>query len=161
MRGLRAKRVRTVKEGTLIATVDIGVANNTGYCTTLDGRSTKSFRFDNTKEGFEKFWCMTIASKNRFGCDEVLVGYESTGPYAEPLVHYLANKHNQVNIVQVNPMHTKKMKEVNDNSPLKTDDKDLRVIADIIRLGRALTIVVPEGDAAYLRRLNNAPERDV
>jgi transposase len=58
-------------------------------------------------------------------------------------------------------MHTKKMKEVNDNSPLKTDDKDPRVIADIIRLGRALTIVVPEGDAAYLRRLNNTRERHV
>jgi len=159
MRGLRAKRVMTVKDGTLIATVDIGIASNTGYCTTLDGRNTKSFRFDNTREGFEKFWCMTLASKNRFGCDEVLVGYESTGPYAEPLVHYLANK--QVKIVQVNPLHTKKMKEVNDNSPLKTDDKDPRVIADIIRLGRALTIVVPEGDAAYLRRLNNARERHV
>jgi transposase len=159
MRGLRAKRVKTVREGTLIATVDIGVASNTGYCTTLDGRGTKSFRFDNTKEGFEKFWCMTTASKNRFGCDEILVGYESTGPYAEPLVHYLVNK--EVKIVQVNPMHTKKMKEVNDNSPLKTDDKDPRVIADIIRLGRALTLVVPEGDAAYLRRLNNARERHV
>lgn len=159
MKGLRAKRVRAVKEGTLIATVDIGVANNTGYCTTLDGRSTKSFRFDNTREGFEKFWYMTISSKNRFGCNEVLVGYESTGPYAEPLIHYLANK--QVKIVQVNPMHTKKMKEVNDNSPLKTDGKDPRVIADIIRLGRSLTIVVPEGDAAYLRRLNNARERHV
>jgi len=159
MRGLRAKRVKTVKEGTLIATVDIGVVSNTGYCTTLDGRDTKSFKFDNTKEGFEKFWCMAVASKNRFGCDEVLVGYESTGPYAEPLVHYLGNK--EVRIVQVNPMHTKKMKEVNDNSPLKTDDKDPRVIADIIRLGHALTIVVPEGDAAYLRRLNNARERHV
>jgi len=159
MKGVRAKRVRTVKEGTLIATVDIGVVSNTGYCTTLDGRDTKCFRFDNTKEGFEKFWSMVIASKNRFGCDELLVGYESTGPYAEPLVHYLTNK--QVKIVQVNPMHTKKMKEVNDNSPLKTDDKDPRVIADIIRLGRALTIVVPEGDAASLRRLNNARERHV
>ena len=105
MKGLRARRVRMVKEGTLIATVDIGVASNKGYCTTLDGRSTKSFSFDNTREGFDKFWCMTVASKNRFGCDEVLVGYESTGPYAEPLVHYLANK--QVKIVQVNPMHTK------------------------------------------------------
>jgi hypothetical protein len=71
---------------------------------------------------------------------QVLVGYESTGPYAESLVHYLANK--QVKIVQVNPLHTKKMKEVNDNSPLKTDDKDPRVIADIVRLGRALTVVV-------------------
>jgi transposase len=154
MKGLKTKRVNTVREGTLIATVDIGLASNTGYCTTVDGRSTKSFRFDNTKEGFEKFWGMAIASKNRFGCDEVVVGYESTGPYAEPLVHYLANK--PVKMVQVNPMHTKKMKEVNDNSPLKTDDKDPRVIADIIRLGRALSIVIPEGDAAYLRRLNNA-----
>lgn len=42
MRGLRAKRVKMVKEGTLIATVDIGITNNTGYCTTLDGRSTQS-----------------------------------------------------------------------------------------------------------------------
>ncbi len=159
MKELRAKRVRIVKEGTLIATVDIGVTTNTGYCTTLDGRSTKSFRFDNTREGFEKFWGMIVASKNRFRCDEVVVGYESTGPYAEPLVHYLANK--QVKIVQVNPMHTKKMKEVNDNSPLKTDDKDPRVIADIIRLGRALSIVVPEGDAASLRRLTNGRERHV
>ena len=159
MKGLRAKRVKKVKEGTLIATVDIGLTTNTGYCTTLDGRDTKPFKFDNTKEGFEKFWWMTMASKSRFGCDEVVVGYESTGPYAEPLVHYLAHK--QVKIVQVNPMHTKKMKEVNDNSPLKTDEKDPRVIADIIRLGHALTIIVPEGEAAYLRRLNNARERHV
>jgi transposase len=148
-----------LKEGTLIATVDIGLTTNTGYCTTLDGRDIKPFRFDNTKEGFDKFWCTTMASKNRFGCDEMVVGYESTGPYAEPLVHYLAPK--QVKVVQVNPMHTKKMKEVNDNSPLKTDEKDPRVIADIIRLGHALTIVVPEGEAAYLRRLNNARERHV
>ena len=159
MRGARAKRVKTVKEGTLIAAVDIGLTSNTGYCTTLDGRDAKPFKFDNTKEGFEKFWYLTMASKNRLGCDEVVVGYESTGPYAEPLVHYLAHK--QVKIVQVNPMHTKKMKEVHDNSPLKTDDKDPGVIADIIRLGRALTIVVPEGDAADLRRLNNARERHV
>ena len=159
MRGLRGAGLKRVTEGTLIVTVDIGLTSNTGYCTTLDGRDIKPFRFDNTKEGFEKFWAITLASKNRFGCDEVVVGYESTGPYAEPLVHYLGPK--GVKIVQVNPLHTKRMKEVNDNSPLKTDDKDPRVIADIIRLGRALTIVVPEGDAAYLRRLNNARERHV
>ena len=56
MRELRMKRAKMVKEGTLIATVDIGITNTTGYCTTSDGRSTKSFRFENTKEGFEKFW---------------------------------------------------------------------------------------------------------
>jgi len=159
MRGLRAKRVRTVKEGTLIATVDIGMTVNTGYCTTIDGRDIKVFKFGNTREGFDKFWSLVAASKNRFHCDEVTVGYESTGPYAEPLVHYLTDK--PVRIVQVNPMHTKRLKEVNDNSPGKTDNKDPRVIADVIRLGRALTIVIPEGEAAYLRRLNNARERHV
>ena len=159
MKGLRTKKGDMVKEGTLIATVDIGLNSNVGYCTTLDGRSSKTFKFNNTREGFEKFWGMVLASKDQFGCDEVLVGYESTGPYAEPLVHYLGDK--PVKIVQVNPMHTKKMKEVQDNSPLKTDDKDPRVIADIIRLGRVLTIIVPEGDAAYLRRLTNARERHV
>ncbi len=35
------------------------------------------------------------------------------------------------------------------------------MIADILRLGHALSVVVPEGDAAYLRRLNNARERHI
>jgi len=69
-RGLRGKRVKAVKEGTLIATVDIGLTTNTGYCTTLEGRDTKPFRLDNTKEGFEKVWYLTMANKNRFGCDK-------------------------------------------------------------------------------------------
>ena len=66
-----------------------------------------------------------------------------------------------VTVVQVNPMHTKRVKEINDNSPLKTDDKDPRVLADIILLGHSLSVVIPEGDAAYLRRLNNSRERHV
>ena len=41
MRGLRAKRVRTIKGGTLIVTIDIGMASNTGYCATADGRDIK------------------------------------------------------------------------------------------------------------------------
>ena len=159
MRGLRAKRVRAVKEETLVVTVDVGMTSNTGYCTTIDGRDIKPFKFDNTREGLDKLWSMVVVSRNKFKCTEVMVGYESTGPYAEPLVHYLMQR--PVTIVQVNPMHTKRIKEINDNSPLKTDDKDPRVIADVLRLGHALSVVVPEGDAAYLRRLNNARERHV
>jgi len=159
MRGIRGKKIRMVKEGTLIATVDIGMTTNTGYCTTIDGRDIKPFKFENTREGFEKFLHMIVASKSKFGCTEVMVGYESTGPYAEPLAQYLMDK--PVTVVQVNPLHTKRLKEVNDNSPGKTDDKDPRVIGDVLRLGHALSVVVPEGDAAYLRRLNNGRERHV
>ena len=52
MKGLRSKRVRMVKEGTLVATVDIGATTNTGYCTTGHGRDIKVFKFGNTREGF-------------------------------------------------------------------------------------------------------------
>jgi transposase len=133
MRGLRSNRIKAVKEDTLIVTVDIGMAGNTGYCTTADGRDIKPFKFGNTREWLNKLWSLVVVNKNRFKCNEVIVGYESTGPHAEPLVHSLMNK--PVRIVQVNPMHTKRMKEVNDNSLLKTDDKDPRVIADIIAWG--------------------------
>jgi transposase len=92
MRGIRGKRVTMVKEGTLIVTVDVGMTSNRGYCTTIDGRDIKPFKFDNTREGLDLFWSMILASKNRFCCSDVMVGYESTGPYAEPLVHYLMDK---------------------------------------------------------------------
>ena len=153
------RKVKVVSDGTLIVAIDISLETNRGYCTTPDGRSSKTFKFDNTRAGMDKLWEMIMINKNRFKCTEVLVGYESTGPYGEPMLHYLMNK--AVKIVQVNPMHTKRVKEINDNSPLKTDDKDPRVIADIIRWGRALSIVIPEGDAAHLRRLTNSRERHV
>jgi transposase len=159
MRKAGTGKVRGIKEDTLIVTIDIGLETNRGYCTTTDGRDTKPFRFDNTREGLDKLWGMIVVNRNRFRCSEVIVGYESTGPYGEPIGHYLSKK--AVTVVQVNPMHTKRVKEINDNSPLKTDDKDPRVLADIILLGHSLSVVIPEGDAAYLRRLNNSRERHV
>jgi transposase len=91
--------------------------------------------------------------------EEVVVGFESTGAYGEPLVHYLRQK--PLKLVQVNPMHTKRMKELQGNSPGKTDRKDPKVIADIIGLGHALSVVIPEGAAAELRRLTLARERSI
>jgi transposase len=87
------------------------------------------------------------------------MGFESTGAYGEPLVHYLRQK--PVKLVQVNPMHTKRMKELQGNSPGKTDRKDPKVIADIIGLSHALSVVIPEGAAAELRRLTLARERTI
>ena len=54
--------------------------------------------------------------------EEVVVGFESAGLYAEPLLHYLMKK--KVKLAQVNPMHTKRLKELQGNSPSKRDQKD-------------------------------------
>ncbi len=114
MKKAGTRKVRGIEEDTLTVTIDIGLEMNRGYCTTTDGRDTKPFRFDNTREGLDTLWSMIVVNKNRFRCREVIVGYESTGPYGEPIGHYLAKK--PVKVVQVNPMHTKRVKEINDNS---------------------------------------------
>lgn len=159
MRKIQARKIKIVNEKRLIATVDIGKVKNMGYCRCPDGRDIKPFEFFNNGRGFDEFWKCICQTMNIWNLEEVIVGFESTGPYGEPLIHYLRKR--QVDLVQVNPMHTKKLKELHGNSPNKTDKKDPQVIADIIELGHALTMVVPEGTAAELRRLTQARERSM
>jgi transposase len=111
----------------------------------------------NNARGFNTFWDRIMKAKNTHDLKDVVVGFEPTGPYGEPLAHFMRKK--KVKLVQINPMHTKRVKELEGNSPNKTDQKDPKVIADIIELGHALTVVQPEGSAAELRRLTHARER--
>jgi len=154
---IRTKKGRVVNEKTLLVTVDIGKAMNMGYCRCPDKTEVKPFTFQNNYEGFSKFFSVVVKTKTAKKLKYVVVGFESTGAYAEPLMHFL--RANGVKLVQVNPLHTKKLKDLQGNSPNKTDRKDPKVIADIIELGHALTVIIPEGVPADLRRLTHARER--
>jgi transposase len=157
MKDVNTKKLKRVNEKTLLATVDVSKMKHTGYCRCPDGKDIKPFEFFNTGRGFHKFWNRVCQMKTSYNLEEIVVGFESTGPYGEPLIHYLQKR--KVKLVQVNPLHTKRLKELQGNSPNKTDKKDPKVIADIIELGHALTVVIPEGTAAELRRLTQARER--
>ena len=154
---IRSQNTKNINGQTLIVAVDIGKSLHYGYFRTPMGEGVKSFPFSNTHQGFQEFWQKLSQFQRQQGLQECVIGFESTGPYAEPLFHYLRNQ--PVKLVQINPMHTKRLKELTGNSPNKTDRKDPRVIADVISLGHALTLVVPEGAAAQLRRLTHARER--
>jgi transposase len=156
---IETKKQRIVNAKTLIVAIDIGKTTDTGYCRCPSGEECKPFEFSNNAEGFKKLWDRICWMKMSHHLEEVVVGFESTGAYGEPLVHYLRQK--PVKLVQINPMHTKRMKELQGNSPGKTDRKDPKVIADIIGLGHALSVVIPEGAAAELRRLTLARERSI
>ncbi len=153
----RSWKHQLLTEKTLLATVDIGKNQNFGYYRCPDGRDVPAFRCSNCGEGFKKFYRRLLQAMQQFDLTEVVVGFESTGPYAEPLMHFLRKR--GVRLVQVSPAHVKRVKEVTDNSPNKTDKKDPTVIANVIELGGALTVVIPEGAAAELRRLSQARER--
>lgn len=156
---IETKKLRIVNTKTLMVAVDISKATLMGYCRCPDGRDCNPFEVSNNTEGFKKLWDRICWMKAAHHLEEVVVGFESTGIYGEPLVHFLRSK--TVRLVQVNPLHTRRMKDLEGNSPTKTDQKDPRVIADLMQLGHALSVVIPEGAAAQLRRLTQARERSV
>ena len=159
MKPSKAEKFKIINEKTLIVALDIGKGFHHAYFRAPSGRDIKPFVVHNFRKSFGKFWMRLSQFKKEHKLEEVVIGFESTGPYAEPLFHYLRKK--PVKLVQINPMHSKRLKELTGNSPNKTDKKDPRVIADVICLGHALTLVVPQGSAADLRRLTQARERAV
>jgi len=154
---IKTKKRTFVNRNLLIVTADMGKDKHFGYWRCPDGTDVKPFAVENNGTGFCAFWEQVSRAQKLHNLDGIIFGYESTGPYAEPLAHFMRAR--GAELVQVNPLHTKRFKEVTDNSPNKTDQKDPKVIADIIAMGRFLTVVIPEGPAAELRRISQARER--
>jgi transposase len=144
---------------TLVVTVDLAKEINVGYCRCPSGAELKPFAFSNTGDGYFLFWNTAVAFQQEHRMTDIVIGFESTGIYGTPLITFLEDK--PVTLVQVNPCHTKRLKELEGNSPNKTDYKDPRIIADLIELGRFLTVVVPRGVEAELRALCHSRERAV
>jgi transposase len=115
----------------------------------------KPFKFDNNQEGFNLLESR-INSLGNFSNIEVMLGLEPTGLYWKPLGMYLKDK--DYRLVLVNPSHTHKTKELQDNSQTKHDKKDARLIQTLVREGKFLEPIILRGDYARLRRLIKARE---
>ena len=157
MKFTKGKAIQVILGNALLSAVDIGKENNNASFFLGENQEVKRIKFSNDRGGFEKFWFEVEKIVDKYKLVKVIIGYESTGPYGEPFIHYVKSMP-KVELIQVNPMHTKKLKELVDNSPNKTDKKDPRVIAAIIRLGYGLSVVIPEGAVAELRALTSARE---
>lgn len=143
----------------VIGTVDISKNSLTCYMRCSNGCEIKPFMVSNDLLGLSEFWRRLLSMKVREQMEEIIVGFESTGPYGEPLKNFMKDK--PVKLVQINPMHTKRIKEIADNSPGSTDQKDPRVIADVIQLGHVLSVITPRGAAAELRVLTHTRDNQV
>ncbi|MED0757117.1 IS110 family transposase [Aneurinibacillus thermoaerophilus] len=112
-------------------------------------QNTCSISFSSTRRGFESFyyWIQSLMTEHQK--TEVIVGLEPTGHYWLTLAAFLRNR--KISIVVVNPMHVKKSKELDDNSPTKNDPKDARVIAQLVKDGRYSVPYFPNGVYAELR----------
>ncbi|MCK8828587.1 IS110 family transposase [Natroniella acetigena] len=131
----RNRKIRQVKISTLVVGVDIAKKNHVARGQDYRGiEYGKALSFTNSDEGFDKFLKWMCELKDKHEKEDIIVGMEPTGHYWLNLAQFL--KRNKTKVVLINPSHTKKSKELDDNSPTKNDKKDAKVIAQLVKDGR-------------------------
>ena len=144
-------KLNQVTADTLIVGVDIG--SQIHFARAFDWRcfefTKRVFRFGNTKVGFLSFlrWLEEIQKKT--GKTKIIVGCEPTGCYWLTFQKFL--QQHGVLLVTVNPASVKRSKELDDNSPEKSDLKDPKTIAGLVKDGRFSTSYLPTGVYAEIR----------
>ena len=158
MRNGANQRLEEITISTLIVGVDI--AKTTHYARFTDYRGMeigKAVSFKSNAEGFESIVARIEQIRNSKLANkpftEVIIGMEPTGHYWKTLAHYLMEAGYRV--VGVNPYHTKKAKELDDNSPTKNDKKDALTVARLVKDGRFFNPYLPTDIYAELRTLAN------
>lgn len=143
-----------INDDMLIVGCDVG--SEMHYARAIDTRgrelSRKALPFENSVEGFQKVkdWAVRLAAGN--GKKQIVLGLEPTGHYWFCLATWMVSK--GISVVQVNPYAVKQTKELEDNSQLKDDRKDPKLIANLVKDGNYGMPYLPEGLYADLRRLS-------
>ena len=151
-----SRKIEAVTLRTLVVGIDI--AKEMQWARFVDCRGIecgKAMYFRNDGTGFK-----AILAKIRQICKEnsfvdAIVGMEPTGHYWKALANWLM-KQEHIHVVLVNPYHTKKAKELDDNSQTKSDKKDALTIARLVKDGRYFEAYLPHDIYADLRVLATA-----
>lgn len=155
----RAQKKALVSGNVIVVGVDVAKHSHWARILNSDGLdAVKPFPFQNTREGFCRLVAKVMEAQKKERATGVVIGMEPTGHYWKPLAWYLQEQGYPV--VMVNPYHVKRSKELNDNSPSKTDRKDAGVIADLVQNGHFLTCLLPRGIYAELRSLHVTREQE-
>lgn len=142
-----------ISDDMLILGCDIG--SETHYIRAIDSRgrelSKTAFAFANNTEGFRSAldWATKHAAVN--DKTQIVMGLEPTGHYWFCVATWMIA--NGISVVQVNPYAVKQTKEIEDNSQLKDDRKDPKLIANLVKDGNFGMPYLPEGIYADMRRL--------
>lgn len=158
MKNTQNEKILQIKNETLVVGIDIG--KETHYARAFDTRGVeqaKLLRFSNTAQGYEAFegWMQNIMQQKEK--TEAIVGFEPTGHYWFTLGDYLRDKGYRLGIV--NPFHVKCTRELDDNSQTKSDRKDPKTIAMLIKDGRYRDVYIPADLYQELREAVSERER--
>ena len=134
--------------------VGIDIAKDKHWARAIDGATnklTKPLGFTNRRKGFEKLLAEIARWARQAGAEMIVIGMEPTSVYWKPLWGYLMQEGHILKLVS--SLHVKRMKDVVDNSPEKSDPKDALIIAGLVKDGKYLTHRQAEGAYEAVRIL--------
>ncbi|WP_017688399.1 IS110 family transposase, partial [Paenibacillus sp. PAMC 26794] len=158
MKQKQNQRITRITEDTLVIGADIAKKIHVARAVDFRGIELgKDCVFHNDQEGLTKLVTWMKELQEVHLKTDIVFGIEPTGHYWFPLAAFLEAR--DIEIVIVNPHHVNKSKEIEDNSPTKSDYKDAKVIADLIRNGKYSEPKLPAMEYAELRILMNFREK--
>ena len=158
MKEKQNQRITRITEKTLIVGTDIAKKIHVARAVDFRGiEAGKECTFQNEREGLMKLVSWMKELKQSQNKEEIIFGVEPTGHYWFPLAAFLLEQ--DIKVVLVNPHHVNKSKELEDNSQTKSDYKDAKVIADLVRNGNYSEVSLPTAAFADLRILMNLREK--
>lgn len=147
------KKLEAITFETLIVGVDIAKHNQWARFVDCRGiEHNKALKFENNRNGFNAILTRIYEICKQEDFNKVIVGMEPTGHYWKAFANFLL-KQAKITVVLVNPYHTKKAKELDDNSQTKSDKKDALTIARLVKDGRYFETYLPHDIYAELRGL--------
>ena len=147
------EKLEAVTFRTLIVGVDIAKHNQWARFVDCRGiEHNKALKFENNRNGFNAILARIYEICKQEDFNKVIVGMEPTGHYWKAFANFLL-KQAKITVVLVNPYHTKKAKELDDNSQTKSDKKDALTIARLVKDGRYFETYLPHDVYAELRGL--------
>ena len=121
MNSTQNKKIAQVKETTMIVGIDVGSEKH--YFRAFNWRgielTQKPVSFSNSMEGYDSFFNTITELMQKNNLEEAMVGIEPTGHYWFDLGQFMNGKN--IRFVMVNPHHVHKTKELDDNSPSKSE----------------------------------------
>ena len=147
---MRRRSTPIAAEVTVVG-IDIAKRSFVAVAQSGDGTLSKARTFRSCRDGFDRFWEWATSAP------QWVVAFEPTGHYGEPLVNWLTDK--GIALFQVQPVLTKRSKELLDGTRRKTDAKDAALVAELCRRGIAKPFAALESPFAELRVLSRHREQ--
>ena len=152
----KANRQLPIKPGVVVVGIDVAKRRHVAVIRLPDGRFQRAFSFTNDRDGFAKLLERVALATAPGSFGEVRFGLEATGHYGHALQHFLLAR--GAAVTSINPAHTRRVKELLDGSPEKSDPKDAALVAELVAQGRGRPLTMPMGVYAELRRLGKLRE---